>query len=141
MPAHQARPVPNRESPERGGQRAARHAVAHHAGRFSRALVCVAVLAFGSGWAHADSDSDRARQALQAGEVLPLATILERVAREHPGKVLDVELERDKVERGDQSDGARRWVYQIKLLTPSGTRLKLLIDAKSGVLIAAKRRD
>jgi uncharacterized membrane protein YkoI len=42
------------------------------------------------------SDHDRARQALEAGEVLPLRTILERVEREYPGQVLEVELERDR---------------------------------------------
>ncbi|MHB8949659.1 MAG: PepSY domain-containing protein [Rhodoferax sp.] len=100
-------------------------------------VVCLAALALGGRLAHADSDHDhdRARQALQAGEVLPLATILERVAREHAGKVLDVELDRDK------EDGVVRWVYKIKVLAPSGTRLKLQIDAKSGELIAAKRKD
>jgi uncharacterized membrane protein YkoI len=90
--------------------------------------------------AQAEGDHERARQALAAGEVLPLATILERVALEHPGRVLDVELERDKGENGDKPEGTARWVYEVKLLTPSGTRLKLLIDAQSGALLAAKAK-
>jgi len=112
--------------------------------RAGLALLLMGALAFGSGLAHADSDHERARQALAAGEVLPLATILELVQREHPGKVLDVEMEREKGNKWDQGnkhEGAPRWVYEVKLLTPSGTRLKLQIDAKSGALIAAKRRD
>jgi uncharacterized membrane protein YkoI len=39
-------------------------------------------------------DHDRARQAVEAGEVLPLRTILERVERDYPGQVVEVELER-----------------------------------------------
>ncbi len=98
-------------------------------------VLCAVALIFGVGLARADSDHDRARQALQAGEVLPLATILARVAREHAGKVLDVELDRDK------GDGVVRWVYKVKVLTPSGIRLKLRMDAKSGELITARRKD
>ena len=45
--------------------------------------------------ASGERDQDRARAALQAGEILPLSTILDRVAREQPGQVLAVELERD----------------------------------------------
>ena len=63
-----------------------------------------------SGISRADADHDRARQALEAGEVLPLGTILERVERDHPGQVLDVELELEK------HDGVERWVYEVKLL-------------------------
>jgi uncharacterized membrane protein YkoI len=103
-------------------------------GRIGLALLCACTLALGSGLAHADSDHNRARQALQAGEVLPLATILARVEREYPGKVLDVELDRDNTE------GVPRWVYKVKVLTPTGTRIKLQLDAKSGELITAKRK-
>lgn len=104
-------------------------------GRIGIAVLCASALTLGGGLARADSDHDRARQALTAGEVLPLATILERVEREHAGKVLDVELDRDK------DHGVVRWVYKIKVLAPSGTRLKLQIDAKSGELISRKRKD
>jgi uncharacterized membrane protein YkoI len=104
-------------------------------------LLCFGALALGSGSARAEGDHERARQALAAGEILPLATILERVERSHPGRVLDVDLERDKGDKGDKAEAAPRWVYEIKLLTPSGTRLKLQIDAKSGALMGTKRRD
>jgi hypothetical protein len=60
------------------------------------AAMCAASLALGCrAPAVASDDHDRARQALEAGEVLPLRTILERVEREYPGQVVDVELERD----------------------------------------------
>ncbi|NDP39655.1 MAG: PepSY domain-containing protein [Rhodoferax sp.] len=96
---------------------------------------CVLMGYSAGAWADSDHDHDRAREALQSGEVLPLATILERVEREHAGKVLDVELDRDK------DHGVVRWVYKIKVLTTGGTRLKLQIDAKTGDLIRRKRKD
>ena len=72
--------------------------------------------------ADGERDHDRARAALRAGEVLPLGVILERVARQQPGQVLDVELERDH----------GRWVYELKLLQPSGALVKLEVDALDG---------
>jgi uncharacterized membrane protein YkoI len=94
------------------------------------ATLLLAVAAPGVGRAGDAQDHDRARQALQAGEILPLRTILERVERDHPGQVIDVELERD--------DG--RWVYEIKLLRAGGALVKLDIDARDGSLIARKER-
>lgn len=79
--------------------------------------------------AHADSDQDRARAAVQAGQVLPLKTVLERLERDHPGQVLEVELE-------SEDD---RWVYEVRLLQASGRLVKLEIDATSGAVL--QRRD
>ncbi|MBI5780862.1 MAG: PepSY domain-containing protein [Rhodocyclales bacterium] len=78
----------------------------------------------------ADNDQDRARAAVLAGKVLPLKTLLERLEREHPGQVLEVELEQD--------DG--RWIYEIKLLQPGGRLVKLEVDAASGAVLQRKER-
>ena len=75
-------------------------------------------------------DHDRARAALQAGEILPLPTIMARVAQAYPGHVLEVELERED----------ERWIYELKLLQPSGGLLKLEIDAKSGAVLRQKTK-
>jgi uncharacterized membrane protein YkoI len=77
----------------------------------------------------ADSDHDRARAAVAAGEVLPLPVILERVGRDYPGSVLEVELERDK----------ERWVYELKLLRTDGGVLKLEVDAGDATVL--RRRE
>ncbi|WP_336490283.1 PepSY domain-containing protein [Methylobacterium nigriterrae] len=67
------------------------------------------------------SEQERAREALERGEIRPLDQVL-RVARERvPGEVVKVELERE--------DG--RWVYEIKILTESGKRREVEIDANS----------
>ncbi|HEX5390433.1 MAG TPA: PepSY domain-containing protein [Burkholderiaceae bacterium] len=77
------------------------------------------------------ADHDRARAALQAGEILSLTTVLQRVAAEYPGQVLEVELERD----------AGRWTYEIKLLQPSGGLLKLEVDAANARVLKARSRQ
>jgi len=76
---------------------------------------------------HADDlrDHDRARRALEAGEILPLRTVLETLARDTPGQVMEVELER----KGE------RWVYEIKLLRAGGSLVKLRVDARDGTII------
>lgn len=82
--------------------------------------------------AHADDrrDHERARAAVQAGQVLPLPALLDRVQRQAPGQVLAVELE--------QEDG--RWLYELKLLQPGGQLVKLEVDAATGQVLATKRR-
>ena len=74
------------------------------------------------------ADQDRARAAVQAGEVMPLPALLERVQRSHPGQVLRVELERD--------DG--RWTYELRVLQADGRLLKLEVDARNGDVLEAK---
>jgi uncharacterized membrane protein YkoI len=76
-------------------------------------------------------DHDRARQALEAKEILPLQTILARIERQHPGQIMEVELER---EHG-------RWRYEIKLLRNDGRLMKLDIDARDGSILRTKSKD
>ena len=94
--------------------------------RSSFLLVGLAAVAWLSvGPALADSDHDRARAALVAGEALPLPTLLDRVGRQYPGHVLEVGLER---EHG-------RWVYELKLLQAGGGLLKLEVDARDATVL------
>ncbi len=76
------------------------------------------------------ADHDLARAAVQAGEVMPLSTLLERLQHSHPGQVLRVELERE--------DG--RWAYELRLLQPGGRLLKLEVDARTGEVLEVKER-
>lgn len=76
-------------------------------------------------------DHERARAAVQAGEVLPLPALLERLQRTHPGQVLELELERE--------DG--RWIYEVRLLQPDGQLLKLEVDAHTAQVLEARRKD
>ena len=93
-----------------------------------------ALLACGSGASSASDDHERARQALEAGAVLPLRTILERVERECPGQVIDVELERG------QEKNLELWIYKVKVLRPGGSLVKLKVDARDGTIIGRKAK-
>jgi len=73
----------------------------------------------------AGSEQDWARDAVRAGEVMPLEQVLQQVEKNSPGKVLKVELE--------QKGGI--WVYKIKLLRDNGTLSKLYFDARDGTLL------
>lgn len=101
--------------------------------RFLRLWTAVLVGASAVSWA--GSDHDRARQATEAGEILPLRTILERVQRDYPGQVLDVELDRS------DNHGPARWIYKIKLLQGGGALVKLKVDARTGAVISQKSKD
>jgi len=99
------------------------------------ALTAIFILALlGSTTSQAGEDHDRARQALEAGEILPLRTILERVEREHPGQIMEVELERR------EEQGQVRWHYEIKQLRAGGALIKLRIDARDGTLLDIKSK-
>ncbi len=78
----------------------------------------------------ADSDHERARKAVQSGQILPLQEILQKVSKDHPGQVLEVEL--------DQEKGG--WVYEIKQLTSAGSIVKLEVDAKTGQVLKQKTK-
>lgn len=94
-------------------------------------LALTALSALGGQPAWADSDHERAREAVARGEVLPLGAVLQRLERSHPGQVLEVELERD--------DG--RWIYEIRLLQPGGRLIKLEVDARSAEVLRQRRKN
>lgn len=94
------------------------------------ALVCTA-LVIAPAWADSERDQDRARAAVQAGEIMPLPALLEQLQRSQPGQVLELELENE--------DG--RWIYEIKLLGNDGQLLKLDVDARSAEVLKVKRKD
>ncbi len=92
------------------------------------AALLLALLGAGASQAGDAHDHDRARRALESGEILPLRAILDRVDRDYPGQIMEVELERDDA----------RWLYEIKLLRPDGALVKLKIDARDGALLGIK---
>ena len=73
------------------------------------------------------ADQDTARQAVQAGRFKPLAEILAAVQARYPGRVLDVELDRNRSGRN---------IYEVKLLSVGGERQEIHIDAMTGEEVA-----
>jgi uncharacterized iron-regulated membrane protein len=90
----------------------------------------VAALTGGPVRASDREEVDRARAAVQAGELLPLDQVLQRVQRSVPGQVLEVELERE----------GGRWVYEIHLLQAGGRLLKLQVDGRTAAVIRQRGR-
>jgi uncharacterized membrane protein YkoI len=70
-------------------------------------------------------DHDRARAALEAGEIVPLAEILDLAQAAVPGQPLEVELEREE----------GRWIYEVEIVTPDGRMVQTLWDAKTKELL------
>ena len=79
----------------------------------------------------ADTDYDTARKLREAGDILPLETILHKLEQTHPGKVLEVELEK--------SHG--QVIYEIELLDTNGKVIKLQVDPRSGEILKQKKDD
>ncbi|MBL1277316.1 MAG: PepSY domain-containing protein [Ectothiorhodospiraceae bacterium] len=82
-------------------------------------------------FARADVNHDKARQLKDMGEILPLEQILQVARREHPGRVIEVELEKE--------DG--RYVYEVEILDKRGEVWELYFDAASAELIKRKREN
>lgn len=97
--------------------------------RYLGLVVAALVLVFAMA-AGADDDHARARKALQAGQIVSLQTVLDRVRAEFNGSVVEVDL--------DDDDG--RWIYEVKLLAPNGAIVKLEYDARDGRLLRVKGR-
>lgn len=94
------------------------------------AALLLALLGAGTSQAGDAHDHDRARRALESGEIVPLRTILERVERDYPGQIMEVELEREDT----------RWLYEIKVLRTGGALVKLVFDARDGTQLDIKGR-
>ena len=78
-----------------------------------------------------DADHETARRAVERGELLPLTTILANAGKTHPGRVLDVELDRD--------DG--RYLYEIDVLLKDGRVIELTYDGRTGELLESEIDD
>ncbi len=98
--------------------------------RTVRLILAAALLSLGCGMAAADTTHDQARRALESGEILPLRTILERIERDYPGQVLEVELERKD----------SRWLYEIKVLQAAGMVVKLKVNAQDGNVLSTRTK-
>jgi uncharacterized membrane protein YkoI len=93
-------------------------------------LLPMTMLAIPAARADGRRDHERARSALAAGEIRPLAELLAEVERRYVGRVVETELERE--------DG--RWIYEFKLLPPSGRVVELHLDAATGALLRSRGR-
>ncbi len=86
-------------------------------------LLALAALppALGAGPARSDDDGERARRALERGEIRPLDAVLAAARAAVPGDVVALDLKRN--------DG--HWLYKLRILGPDGRRRDVKIDASS----------
>lgn len=75
----------------------------------------------------ADEGSRRAHEGVRRGELVPLERLLDQARREHPGQVLEVELD----------DGE----YEIEILRDDGRVVELTFDARTGRLLESEFDD
>lgn len=83
-----------------------------------------AILAAGSAGAAIARDQDEARRAVEAGEIRPLADILNIVRGKLPGEVVGVKLDRE----------AGAWTYEFRVVDEKGRLFEIHVDARSGEL-------
>ena len=77
---------------------------------------------------HEMTDEDRARGALEKGEVLPLEQLMAGVRDRVHGEISGIELEKE----------SGIWVYEFKVISPHGQVMEVRVDAKTGKLIGKK---
>jgi uncharacterized membrane protein YkoI len=80
------------------------------------------------GSSHAEHDEEKARAAVESGEILPLDKVVAALKTGVKGEISSIELE---YERGI-------WVYEFKVISPRGRMIEAYVDAKSGKLIEKK---
>jgi uncharacterized membrane protein YkoI len=77
-------------------------------------------------WEDDDHVHDRARRAVERGETLPIAELMERLKTRVPGQVVGVEFER---EHG-------KWIYEFKVIDDTGRLVEVYVDAQSGTVLS-----
>lgn len=83
------------------------------------------------GFAQAGEGHEKAKQLKDAGEILPLETVIKTATEKKPGRVIEAEL---KKSRGG-------YVYEIELVDKSGVVWELKYNAKTGELISTEEED
>ena len=95
-----------------------------------RTLVLAALLATCAGAPSLARDHDEARRAVEAGEIRPLAEILNAVRAKRPGEVVGVKLERE----------AGAWMYELRVVDDKGRLFEIHVDARSGEVERTKEK-
>lgn len=76
-------------------------------------------------------DYERARQAVERREVLPLVEILEAVERSTRARMIEVEFEEDN----------GRYIYEFELVATDGRLIEAIVDARSGQILSIGEED
>lgn len=93
-----------------------------------RVLLALLLLTAAPAVAQERRDHERARAALEAGQIRPLSELLAVVERRYRGRVIEADLERD--------DG--QWLYEFKILPQNGRVFTIELDAATGELLRSR---
>jgi uncharacterized membrane protein YkoI len=79
----------------------------------------------------ADEGYEEARRLTESGAILPLEELMPAIQAEQPGRILELELER---ERG-------RILYEIEILDEQGAVWEFKVDATTGEILQRELED
>lgn len=79
----------------------------------------------------ADDDHIEAKRLFNSGEIMALDDIMKIIRQTYPGKLLEVELEKE----------GGKIVYEVEILGADGIVREIYVDAKNGKLISMKVDD
>ena len=74
---------------------------------------------------------EQIRRLKESGTILSLESVLEQIRRDHPGRIIEIELDND--------DGT--YTYELELVDEQGIVWDLEIDARTGKLLEKDRDD
>lgn len=92
-------------------------------------LIAFSLLIIASGVVFSEEDHDRAKILRERGEIRPLPEIIEKAQKEHPGQIIEVELEEEK----------GKIIYEVELLDTKGIVWEVQYDAKTGERLSSKQ--
>lgn len=76
-------------------------------------------------------DVELARDLVERGQILPLARVLALLQEQHPGQIVEVELE--------YSHG--KLVYEVDMITRDGRLIEVDMDAATGEIVDVEEED
>jgi len=94
-------------------------------------LLIISILLMSGAVMAKDIDQDDAKVLRQQGAILPLEKILQAAQKQHPGRVIQVELE--------EKHG--RYVYEVEIVDNNGRVWEMKIDARDASLLSQELED
>lgn len=98
---------------------------------FARKLIIVFSLVIPAFAAAKDIDQDDAKVLRQQGVILPLEEILQAAQRIHPGRVIEIELEKKR----------NSYIYEVEIADNKGQIWEMKFNASDATLLSEERED
>ncbi|MGE3720197.1 MAG: PepSY domain-containing protein [Bauldia sp.] len=97
---------------------------------FGAIVLAAALLAVSAVVPAGARDHDEARRAVEAGEIRPLAEILNLVRGKLPGEIVRVKIEREN----------GLWVYEFRVVDSKGRLFEVYVDGRTGEIKRIKEK-